>query len=122
MDHLLSDSGLSVGRSLGGGRGAVSLGGSLDRGVRVLVLLTGAVDGDLDGDFAALNFLGVHLGASLLLKLLRSEGDEPETTTLARLVTCLKLANHEAGNGAEGDLCGDWVVLREDLEKLGRNH
>jgi hypothetical protein len=119
---------LSSGRSGGlggllGGIGGGSVGGSSGLalgGVHVVVvLLAGRVDRDLNGNLAALNLLAVHLGASLLLELLRAKGDESETTALAGLTTSLELLDHEAGDGAEGDLGLGGGVLLEDLEKLG---
>ena len=99
---------------LGGGGGSVVGGGSL----RSVVLLAGGVNRDLNGDLTALNLLAVHLVASLLLELLGAEGNETETTALARLTASLELLDHEAGDGAEGDLgLGGGVVL-EDLEEL----
>jgi hypothetical protein len=85
----------------------------------VVILLAGGVNRDLNGDLTALDLLAVHLGASLLLKLLGTKGDETETTALAGLTASLELLDHETGNGAEGDLgLGGGVVL-EDLKKLG---
>lgn len=84
----------------------------------MVVLLSGGVDGDLDSDLTALNLLAVHLVASLLLELLRAEGDEAEATALARLAASLELLDHETGNGAESDLGVDWGVVLEDLQEL----
>lgn len=118
--HLSSGGrGLEAGRALGGARLGVGLGSTLDGRVRVLVLLAGAVDGDLDGDLAALDLLAVHSGAGLLLDLLSGEGDEAEATTLAGLVASLELADHELGDGTESNLGRSRVVLSEDLEELG---
>lgn len=110
-------------RSLGGllgrlGGGSLSGGGLALGAIDVVILLAGGVDRDLNGDLTALDLLAVHLGASLLLELLRSEGDEAEATALAGLTTSLELLDHETRNGAEGDLgLGRGVVL-EDLKKL----
>jgi hypothetical protein len=100
-----------------GGRGLS--GGSVALGaVNVVVLLAGRVDRDLNGDLTALDLLSVHLLARLLLELLGAECDETETTALAGLTTGLELLDHEAGDGAEGDLgLGGGVVL-EDLKEL----
>ena len=96
------------------GEGSLAIGGR----VGSVVLLTGGVDRDLNCDLTTLDFLAVHLGASLLLELLRAEGNETETTALAGLTAGLELLDHEAGDGAEGDLgLGGGVVL-EDLKKL----
>lgn len=70
----------------------------------MVVLLSGGVNGDLDGDLATLDLLAVHLVASLLLKLLRAESDEAEATALARFAAGLELLNHEAGDRAESNL------------------
>lgn len=84
----------------------------------VVIFLSRGVDRDLNSDLTALDFLAVHLVASLLLKLLRAKGDEAEATALAGLAACLKLLDHEAGNGAESDLGGGGGVVLEDLEEL----
>lgn len=113
-------SGSGGGRSLSrllGGLGSGALGG-LTLAIDVVILLSGGVDRDLNGDLTALNLLSVHLGASLLLKLLGTEGDETETTALARLTASLQLLDHETGNGAESDLSLGRGVVLEDLEKL----
>jgi hypothetical protein len=120
--------GSCLGSNLGGSRGlssslSVSSGGSLlalsGSGLLVvIILLAGGVDGDLDGDLAALDLLTVHLGTSLLLKLLGAQGDETEATALARLAASLELLDHEAGNGAESDLGGARGVVLEDVEEL----
>jgi hypothetical protein len=108
-------SGLGSGRGSLGGGGGSAVGGGLGRGV---VLLAGRVNRDLNGDLTALNFLAVHLVAGLLLELLGAEGHEAEATALAGLTASLELLDHEAGDGAEGDLgLGGGVVL-EDLEEL----
>src|SRR5690242_3277460 len=115
LSRLLGGLGGGRGSSFGRGSSSILGGGGLGRGV---ILLAGGVNRDLNGDLSALDLLAVHLVASLLLELLRAEGDEPETTALARLTTSLELLDHEAGNGAEGDLgLGGGVVL-EDLEEL----
>jgi len=110
LDDLL---GSLVGGS-GLGEGSLAVGGR----VGSIILLTGGVDRDLNGDLTALNFLAVHLGASLLLELLRAEGNETETTALAGLTAGLELLDHEAGDGAEGDLGLSGGVVLEDLKKL----
>ena len=109
-------------RGLGGllgGLGGSTVGGSLAlAALEVVVLLARRVDRDLNGDLTALDLLAVHLAASLLLELLGAEGDETEATALAGLTTSLELLDHEAGDGAEGDLgLGGGVVL-EDLKEL----
>lgn len=114
LDGLLGGLGGSGGWGSLGGDGS----GALCGGLGGIVLLAGGVDRDLNGDLTALNLLAIHLVASLLLKLLRAESDESETTALARLATSLELLDHEAGDGAEGDLgLGGGVVLK-DLEEL----
>jgi hypothetical protein len=87
-------------------------------GVGLLVSLVRAVDGDLDGDFASLNLLAVHLSNSLLLLLLRGQGDETEATALAGLTASLELLDHETGNGAKSDLGRRRLVGREELLQL----
>ena len=110
---------VDVGRTLGGGWLSIGLGGTLNWSTWVLVLLAWAVDRDLNGDLATLDLLAVHVVACLLLQLLTSERNEAEATTLARLVACLELADHELGDRSKGNLGGGWVVVGEDLEKLG---
>lgn len=108
-----------------GGRGGGSGGGLLlllalsGGGLGVVVLLSGGVDGDLDGDLAALDLLAVHLSAGLLLQLLGAQGDEAEATALASLAASLELLDHEAGDGAEGDLGRAGLVVLEDFHELG---
>ena len=111
---------VDVGGALGGGWLSISLGGTLDWSVRVLVLLAWAIDRDLNGDLATLDLLAVHVVASLLLQLLTSERDETEAATLAWLVACLEFADHELGDRSKGNLGGGWGVVGEDLEELGR--
>lgn len=86
--------------------------------VRSIVLLAGAVDGDLDGDFTAFNFLAVHLLNGLVLLLLGAESDETESTALAGFVTGLELLDHEARNRTQGDLGRDGLVGGKDLLEL----
>jgi hypothetical protein len=105
--------GLVGGSSLGEGS-VTTLGGGI-------VLLAGGVDRDLNGDLTALDLLAVHLGASLLLELLRAKGDETEATALAGLTASLELLDHEARNGAEGDLGLSGRVVLEDLEELKKS-
>lgn len=114
----LSSSSVDVGGALGSAGDAVDLGLALDQTVRVVVLLARAVDGDLDGDLAALDLLAVHVRAGLLLQLLARERDEAEAAALAGLVALLQLAHHELGDGAQGDLGAGGRVLGEDLEEL----
>lgn len=83
-----------------------------------VVLLSGAVNGDLDGDGATINFLAVHLADSLGLELLSSQADETEATGLAALVTGLELLDHETRDGAQSDLGRDGVVISKDLLQL----
>lgn len=87
-------------------------------GLDMVVLLTGGIDGDLNGNLATLNLLAVHLGAGLLLKLLGAQSNETEATALARLVAGLELLHHESRNGAEGDLGRGRLVVLEDLHEL----
>jgi hypothetical protein len=84
----------------------------------VVILLAGRVDRDLNGNLTALDLLAVHLVASLLLELLRAEGDESEATALAGLTASLQLLDHEAGDGAEGDLGLSGGVVLEDFKEL----
>lgn len=106
-------------RGLGGGSGsALGSGGLALSALDVVVLLAGGVDRDLNGNLTALDLLAVHLGASLLLKLLRTKGNETEATALAGLTASLKLLDHETGNGAESDLGLSGGVVLEDLEEL----
>lgn len=107
---------VDVGAALSGRR---LLCAALSQGVRDLVLLAWAINRDLNGDLATLDFLAVHVGTCLLLQLLARERDEAEATALARLVASLQLANHELGNGTESDLGGGGRVVGEDLEQLG---
>jgi hypothetical protein len=88
------------------------------RSVGLLIGLVRAVDGDLDSDLTTLDLLSVHLLNSLLLKLLRGESNETEATSLASLATSLEFLDHEAGNGAEGDLGRGGLVVLEELKEL----
>jgi hypothetical protein len=117
--NLSSSRDRGLGGLLGGLSGGSLGGGSLAfGGVNGVVLLAGRVDRDLNGDLTALDLLSVHLLASLLLELLGAECDETEAAALAGLTASLELLDHEAGDGAEGDLgLGGGVVL-EDLEEL----
>ena len=90
----------------------------LERRVGVLVLLAGGVDCDLNSNLTACDLLAVHVGASLLLQLLASKGDEAIATALAGLVACLELADHELWDGTESNLGGRGLVIRKELEKL----
>lgn len=83
-----------------------------------VVLLSGAVNGDLDGNGTTINFLAVHFADSLGLELLSSQADEAEATGLAALVASLKLLDHETRDGAQGDLGRDGVVINKDLLQL----
>lgn len=80
------------------------------RSFRVDVFLARAVNGDLDSDLTSVNLFAIHLVDCLLLHLLRSKRDESKTTTLARLVACLKLLDHEARDWTESDLGGRRLV------------
>lgn len=105
---LLSGSGSLLGGGLlSGGRSSVNI-----------VLLAGAVNGDLDSDLTSFDLLAVHLLDGLLLELLGTEGDETETTTLAGLVTGLELLDHEARNRAESDLGRNGLVGSKELLEL----
>jgi hypothetical protein len=99
--------------SLLSGVGSITL-SSID----VIVLLSGRVDRDLNGNLTALNLFAVHLVTSLLLELLRAEGNETKTAALAGLTTSLQLLDHEAGDGAESDLGLGRRVVLEDLKEL----
>ena len=105
--------------SLSGAVGA--LGGSLGSwSICILIGLVWAVDGDLDSDLTALDLLGVHLSDGLLLHLLRGQSDETESTSLAGFVAGLKLLDHEAGDWAQGDLGGGWLISSEEFLELER--
>lgn len=91
---------------------------TLSRSVDLLVGLVGAVDSDLDSDLTSLDLLAVHLSNGLLLLLLRRQGNKAETTTLPGLITCLELLDHEAGDGAQGNLGGRGLVLIEEILEL----
>jgi hypothetical protein len=54
----------------------------------------------------------------LLLQLLRGQRDEAEATALAGLAASLELLDHEAGDGAKGDLGGQGLVGFEQLLEL----
>lgn len=118
--NLCGGGGFRRSSSLGGGW-SLSGGTILSWSGWVLVLLAGAVDRDLNSNLATLNLLAVHVGAGLLLKLLTRERHEAETTTLARLVAGLELADHELGDWAEGNLGGGGRVVGEDLEELKKD-
>lgn len=111
---LSSSRGVLLARSRGGGGGLLGL---LSR-VEGVILLAGAVDGDLDSDLTTLNLLGVHLLDGLLLLLLGAEGDETEATALTALVASLELLDHETRNGTQGDLGRDGLVGVEELFEL----
>jgi hypothetical protein len=110
--------GLETARALSGAGLGVSLGGTLNGSAGVLILLAGAVNGNLDGDLAALDLLAVHIGTGLLLHLLSGKGNKTEAAALAGLVTSLELADHELGNRTKSDLGRGRLVLSEDLKKL----
>lgn len=114
---LSSSRGVLLARSRGGGGGGGLLLGLLSR-VEGVILLAGAVDGNLDSDLTTLNLLGVHLLDGLLLLLLGAEGDETEATALTALVASLELLDHETRNGTQGDLGGDGLVGVEELLEL----
>lgn len=86
--------------------------------VRSVVLLARAVDGNLDGNLTAFDFLAVHFLDGLVLQLLGAESDETETTALTGFVTGLELLDHEARNRTQGDLGRDGVVGGKDLLEL----
>lgn len=110
--------GLEAARALSGAGLGVSLGSTLDGSAGVLVLLARAVNGNLDGDLAALDLLAVHIGTGLLLHLLSGKSNKTEATALARLVASLELADHELGDRTKSDLGRGRLVLSEDLKKL----
>lgn len=119
LGHLSLSGGLGGGSILLGGSGG--LGGLLvlvGGGVDIVVLLSGAVNGDLDGNGTTINLLAIHLANGLGLELLVGEADETETAGLAALVASLELLDHEAGNGAQGNLGTDGLVGGEDLLEL----
>lgn len=113
---------------LSGGRGSGSLGRVSSRSVSWFislalwdfVFLSGAVDSDLDSDLTTIDILTVHLLDGLHLEGLRSKGDETEATALAGFTTGLELLDHEVGDGAEGDLRGNWLVGSKELLQLFR--
>jgi len=95
----------------GGRRGSVLVSGSTSLLLLVLVdsrvdivLLAGAVNSNLDGNGAAINFLAVHLVDSLGLELLGGQVDETEAASLAALVAGLELFDHKARDWAQGNL------------------
>ena len=90
-------------------------------GVLGTILLAGAIDGNLDCDFSALDLLAVHLGDSLLLQLLRLQGDEPKASALSWLVSGLELLDHESWDRSEGDLSGDRLVFVEKFLELRKS-
>jgi len=111
--HLrCSSSDFGISSSVGDGWSAVLL---LDV---LVILLVWRVNRNLDDDVAVGNFNTGHLLDSLLLELLGSKCDKGKSTTLARLVACLELADHEARNRAESDLGRHRSILLEDLHKL----
>ena len=87
-------------------------------GVLGAILLAWAIDGDLDCDFSTLDLLAIHLGDSLLLQLLRLEGDETEASTFSWLISGLELLDHESWNRSEGNLGRDRLVLVEEFLEL----
>lgn len=115
----------SLGGNSGGGRVLlgrgvgllVLVGGSID-----IVLLSGAVNGDLDRNGATVNVLAVHLADGLGLELLGSQVDESEATGLAALVASLQLLDHETGDGTEGNLGRNGRVVGEDFLELNRRN
>lgn len=107
---------LSWSRSRGRSRSSSLL--RLGLSVNIIVFLTGAVDGNLHSDDAAINVLAVHLANSLGLELLRGKVDEAKATGLAALVASLQLLDHEAGDGTQGNLGRDGLVGGEDLLEL----
>jgi len=113
------NSGGGVGRAFGGRWVAVSLWSAiLDEFVRVLVLLAGAVDCDLNGNLTSFDLLAVHVRTGLLLQFLGCESNETEAAALAGLVAGLKLADHELWDRAQSDLGRRWLVVGKELKKL----
>ena len=90
------------------------------RCIDFLIGLVWAVNGDLDSDLTTLNLLSVHLVDSLLLLLLRGEGDETEATSLTGLVAGLELLDHETRDWAKGDLGRRWLVSSKEFLELER--
>jgi len=112
-----------LGNHLGGGSlgllGLLGAVGGLGLGaLEVIIRLVRAVDGNLDSDLTALDLLAVHLSHGLLLQLLRGQGNETEAAALASLAASLELLDHEAGDGAEGDLGRQRLVRVEQLLEL----
>ena len=119
--HLSSGWGSDTARALGSGWGDLAVllvFGGIRSSLESLVLLARAVDGDLDSELAALDLLAVHFGDGLLLRLFSWEGDEGEATSLTRLATRLKLADHEARDRPESELCAGGLIGSEELEEL----
>jgi hypothetical protein len=83
-----------------------------------VVLLSWAVDSNFDSDLTTFNLLSVHFRHSLLLHFFTGEGDEAEATALARLVASLKLLDHEARDGAQGNLGRAGFVGGEEFLEL----
>lgn len=102
----------------GGDRSGIGAVGLALGGVDIIVSLVGAINSDLDCDLTALDLFAIHLRDGLLLELLRGQSDEAEATTLASLATSLELLDHEAGDGAKGDLGGDGLVGIKEFLKL----
>jgi hypothetical protein len=117
-------------KDLGGSRGAGLLSccgfsfstfnafGTFDTFTRDNILLARAVNGDLDGNFAAFNLLAIHVLDSLLLKGLGAQSDESKATALAGFVAGLELLDHEARNGAQGNLSRNRLVFLEKFLEL----
>lgn len=104
-----------------GGRRAVLLASfGISLSVECVLLLTGAVNGNLDGEFASINLLSIHFRNGLLLKLLGRHSNKSKATSLAGLVASLELFDHEAWDGTESEFSGGRRVVLEDLEKLGQ--
>jgi hypothetical protein len=99
---------------LGSGRSNLFVGRSID----ILIFLSGAVNGNLDGDDATINILAVHLADGLGLKFLRGKVNESEAASLATLVASLQLLDHETGDRAKGNLGRDGLVGGENLLEL----
>ena len=133
--HSLGSGGSGGGRGSSGGGFRCGRGGGSRTGVRgsisllafgvlvggcvgLLIGLVRGVNSYLDCDLASFDFLSVHLIDSLLLELLGGKGHEAEAAALASLAPSLELLDHEAGDRAESDLCGRWLVSVEKLDEL----
>ena len=101
--HLCGGGVVSLDDAILGKRGSTG-------GFGIDVFFAWAVDGDLDCNLTTINVFTIHLGDSLLLEFLRTEGNEAEATTFTWLVAGLELLDHETWDGTESDFGGSWLV------------